>query len=120
MGGLAAIIAVLGLASVLSFVVTERRRDFAVRSALGASGEQIARPVVRQAVMVVAMGLVVGGLMARAASPLIQPLLFKVDVMDPLTLVALTVALLGATVLAALGPARRAARSDPMEVLRTQ
>lgn len=106
--------------NVLSFLVSERRRESVVRSALGASRAQIERPVVGQALVVVTVGPVAGAVATRVAVPEVQPLLFTVQLMDPLTLGALTLVLLAATTLAALGPALRAGRSDPMEVLRAQ
>lgn len=120
LGVLAAVIAVVGLAGVLSFLVSERRRDFAIRSALGARSDQIAGPVVRQALIVVGLGGVLGGTAVRFASPWLQPQLFHTRLIEPVVVAPLLVLLLGAALLAALGPARRAGTSDPMEVLRAQ
>lgn len=120
LGALAAVIAVVGLAGVLSFLVSERRRDFAIRSALGARSDQIAGPVVRQAVLVVGLGALAGAVAVRFASPWLQPQLFHTRLLEPVVVAPLLLALLASALLAALGPARRAGTSDPMEVLRAQ
>lgn len=120
LGALAAVIAVVGLTGVLSFLVSERRRDFAIRSALGARSDQISGPVVRQALAVVGIGGVLGAVAVWFASPWLQPQLFHTRLMEPGVVAPLLLALLAAALLAALGPARRAGTSDPMEVLRAQ
>ncbi|NOT08260.1 MAG: FtsX-like permease family protein, partial [Gemmatimonadales bacterium] len=119
-GIVAGLVAMVGLFSVLAYLVTERTREFAIRSALGAQPAQVARPVIRQGVMVTATGLAAGlGLTAFAARWL-QPMLFQTKLTDPLAVGSVCAALLAMAFLASLGPARRAAGKDPMEALRSQ
>jgi hypothetical protein len=118
LGALAAVIAMVGLFSVLAWLVTERRREFAIRSALGGGGAQIVAPVVRQAFVVVGAGAAMGVLLVMRAAPWLQPQLFEVRLLDPVVIGGVVTALLAVAVLAVAGPVRRAATLDPVEALR--
>jgi predicted permease len=118
LGVVSAVIAMIGLFSVLAYLVAERRREFAIRGALGARASQIVRPVVWQGTLVVSAGAVVGGAIIWRAAKWIQPMLFEVRLLDPLVLGGVLGAVLAMAVLSALGPARNASRMDPMEALR--
>jgi len=119
-GGLALVVAAVGLYSVLAFGVARRRREIGVRAALGARPGRLVRQVVREGLSVSAVGMAVGLVAALAAAPALQPLLFGVRARDPWTLGAVTL-LLGLVALAASGvPAIRASRVDPAEVLRAE
>jgi predicted permease len=120
LGALAAGIAMLGLFSVIAYLVAERRKEFAIRSALGATRRQIAGPVIRQALGVVGAGALVGLYIVSQASPWLEPQLFGVTLLDARTVGAVAGGLLGVAVLAVLGPARRAALLDPIEALRSE
>jgi ABC-type antimicrobial peptide transport system permease subunit len=120
LGVLATVIAVLGLAGVLSFLVSQRRRDFAIRSALGARPDQIVWPVLRQALAIVAAGALAGVAGARLAAPWLQPQLFHTRLVEPAVVSLLLAILLATALAAAFGPARRAGACDPMDVLRAQ
>jgi predicted permease len=120
LGVLAALIAMLGLFSVIAYLVAERRKEFAIRSALGARKSQIVTPVVRQSVGVVAIGALAGLAMAWRASPLLQPQLFQARLMDPVIVMLVAGGLLLISVLAVTGPARSAASLDPIEALRAE
>jgi predicted permease len=118
LGVLAAIVAALGLFSVLAFLVAERRREFAIRGALGAEAMQILTPVLRQGIVVVAAGVVAGTGIMFAAARWLQPMLFHVPLLDPVVVATVIAGILVLAAMAASGPARAASRMDPMEALR--
>jgi ABC-type antimicrobial peptide transport system permease subunit len=118
LGGVAAAVALLGLFSIMARLVAERRPDFAIRRALGAQTGQIVGPVLGRAIVVVVSGSLAGLLLTASSSRWIQPLLFHVTLLDGGVVAIVLAALLGAALLAAIGPARRAASADPMEALR--
>jgi len=120
LGVLAALIAMLGLFSVLAYLVAERRREFAIRGALGAQAAQILGPVVRQGLLVVGVGAAAGVLLAMAAARWLQPQMFRVQLLDPAVLASVLAGLLLMALAASLGPARSAAKADPMQVLRVE
>jgi predicted permease len=120
LGGLAALIAMLGLFSVIAYLVAERRKEFAIRSALGARRAQIMAPVIRQSISVVGAGALVGMLVAWRAAPWLQPQLFEVRLLDPVVLSSVMLGLMAVGLVAVLGPARRAARMEPVEALRAE
>ena len=117
-GGVALLLAAFGLYGVLSYTVSQRRREIGVRMALGAGRGQVVRLVVGQGGALVAAGVVLGLLAAAMASRIVESVLFGVTPADPLTFTAVTAVLLGVALLACWLPARRAARIDPMNVLR--
>lgn len=109
-----------GLFGVISYSVLERRREFGIRSALGAAPGDISRVVYREGVLVGLIGLVTGGALAAAASSTLASLSYEASLADPtgLLVVGLTIAL---TIVAALWrPARTAARTDPAMLLREE
>lgn len=121
--GLAALMAlvlgVIGLYGVLSYAVTERTREIGVRVALGARVQQVVGMIVAQGTRVVGIGVVAGLVCASLLSHLLSGLLFGVAPFDPTTFAVTTVAMLAVGLLASYLPARRAARLDPMESLRS-
>lgn len=113
-----AFIAVVGIYGVSAFAARQRERDLAIRMALGASDRAIVRLLLRDGSLVMATGLTAGLAGAAAAGALLESRLYGVSALDAPTLVA-TVLLLGLTALvAALLPARRAARQGPLAVLK--
>jgi predicted permease len=117
-GGAALLLATLGVYSVISFVVTQRRREIGVRVALGAQSEDVLRLVLKQGAMLAGVGIAIGIVAALGLTRLVSGLLYGVSATDPVAFVAV-IALLGVVaLLATLIPARRAARVDPMIVLR--
>jgi putative ABC transport system permease protein len=119
-GAAALVIAALGVYSVVAYVVAARRRESAIRVALGAAPRHV---IVRATAWVagltscgIAMGLVVALLAARAVSPL----LFGVAPLDPAAIAAVSAIVMAAAFAAAYLPARRAARVDPMDALRSR
>jgi predicted permease len=106
-----------GVFGVMTLVVGQRRREFAVRVALGAEGRDVRRLVLRDAWIMALSGIAIGGLVATHFSPW-GGLYLKIVSGDPLSLVLAEAAVVGATVLACISPALRASRVDPVEVLR--
>jgi predicted permease len=114
----ALVLASLGIYGVISYGVTQRRREIGVRIALGESAAALQTRILLQTMKLAAAGMVLGLIASWALGRLLQNLLFGVTFSDPLTFAAALTAL---TVLAALAgylPARRAARVSPMEALR--
>ena len=118
MGVIALALAALGLFGVLSYAVTQRMREYGVRLALGAEPRGLFRMVIHDAAVMVLAGIGVGAFLALAASRLLDAVLVAVLPSDVVSLVAAEAVLFAAGLLAALGPARRAARSDPLDILR--
>lgn len=119
-GALTLLLAAVGLYGVLAYSVTRRRREIGLRIALGASVTHIVQLIAGQGVRLVAIGLGAGLLGALAAGRAIRSLLYGVSPADPVVLVAVAAVLLIVAGLASLIPARRAARVDPMVILRSE
>jgi len=114
------ILAGVGIFSVVSLSVTRRTREIGVRKAMGATGGEINRLVIRQALGPVAVGLVVGVVVSLGASKLVQSLLFGIEPSDPVGLVGGSIVLLLTATIAAYLPARRAGSVDPVTALRVE
>ncbi len=119
-GALAAILAMIGLYGVMSFMVVRRRNEIGVRMALGASRRDILGMVMREAVALVGIGLVAGTLLAVAAATTTRSLLFGLQPGDPPTLALAAAGLTIVALASRLMPARRAASIDPMQALREE
>jgi predicted permease len=113
-------LAALGLYGLVSVFVARRVREIGVRVALGASPGAVARGVMRESVSCAAIGVAMGSCLALAAGRFIESLLVGVSARDPVTLIAVTTMLFAVATAAALMPARRAARVDPVEALRAE
>lgn len=109
-----------GLFSVLSYSVAQRTREIGVRSALGARPRDIVALVVRQTMMVAGAGVAVGLGAALFVGRGMTSLFYGVTWRDPVSFAAVAAVLMVVTVLACLGPARRAARVDPLKALRAR
>src|SRR4051794_2982317 len=116
--GLAFVMSVVGLYSVLAYAVSQRRSEIGIRMALGAQSAQVIRLIMRSGLQLVVIGLVLGLGAAAGAARVIQTLLFDVRPLEPLVyaVVAITFALVAA--LACLLPSLRASRIDPLVALR--
>jgi ABC-type antimicrobial peptide transport system permease subunit len=101
-------------------MVALRTREFGVRVALGADPRQIARAVAMRGLRLIAGGVAAGFVLYAMAAPFLRAFLYGVSAGDPVTLVGVTLALVGTASLASWVPARRAARVDPAEALRAE
>ena len=117
-GGLALLLAGLGLYGVTSFSVSRRRAEIGVRMALGATTSDVLSQVLSRVVRLVVLGIIAGAAISFWAARYVSPLLFRLEPNDPMTFVAASAVLATAAALAAWLPARRAARIDPAVVLR--
>jgi putative ABC transport system permease protein len=118
--GLAIAMVIAGLYGVLSQLVSYRRREIGVRMALGATRISVAQLILRRGTTLIGAGLVVGLLLAFAATQLIKSFLYEVQPLDLWTYVAVAATLAIIGLIASLLPARRAASIQPMEALRTE
>ena len=117
-GALALILAAVGIFGVISYSVSRRTHEFGIRMALGASKDEILRLVLKEALRLAVAGVAVGIIAALGLTRLISSLLYAVRPTDPATLIVLPLVLIGAALLAAYLPARRATKVDPMVALR--
>jgi ABC-type antimicrobial peptide transport system permease subunit len=117
-GILALMLAAVGLYGVLSYVVTLRTRELALRAALGATPRDVMRLVIKQGMTFVVIGLAIGSAISFAAGRLLQSQLLGVEPTDPLTFVTVILLLSGVALVACLLPARRAMKVDPLIALR--
>jgi predicted permease len=117
-GGLAVLIATIGLYGVMSYMVMRRRVEIGVRMALGADAGSVVRMIVREAALLLLAGLVIGGALALYAARTADTFLYDLKSSDPATLASAMGALAAVTLLAGWVPARRASRLAPTEALR--
>lgn len=116
-GVTALLLAVIGVYGVLANAVSRRFVELGVRMALGATGRDIARLVLRQGMSTLLAGLVAGGILAVAATRLLASLLYGIAPSDPVSYVVVAATLVLSGALAAYLPARRAAKVDPLIVM---
>jgi len=117
---LALMIASVGLYGLLSFAVAQRTREIGIRMALGAKQSSILGLVLSRAVLLVAIGLTLGGILAWFAARFAGSYIFGVQAHDVVTFSAVAVVLAASSFLAAWLPARRAAAVDPILALRSE
>ncbi len=108
----------VGLYGVISYVTAQRTREIGVRMALGAEQADVRGMILRQGMAVTVVGLVVGLVGAFGLSRFMASMLFQVDATDPATYIVVAVVLLAVSTLATWIPARRAARTNPVDALR--
>jgi putative ABC transport system permease protein len=116
---LAVLLAGVGVFGVLAAFVTQRSREVGLRVALGANRRQVHRLVLSKVGWPAGLGLIIGTSLAVATTPLLNPLLFRVSAYDVSSFAAGWIVLLAITALASLIPLRRAARIDPVVLLRS-
>ncbi|HEX5236211.1 MAG TPA: ABC transporter permease [Silvibacterium sp.] len=119
-GGLAVLLAVIGLYGVVAYVVTRRRREIGIRVTLGAMRGSIVALIMREVLILIGTGLIAGTVLAFLMSQWVRSQLFGLSPNDPATLAAAAVALSLAAGLAALVPALRASRVDPVTAIREE
>ena len=117
-GGLAFVVAIVGLYGMLAYSVAQRRFEFGVRLALGAAPRSLVRLVLARGARAMATGLLVGLTVAALAGRAIEPLLFRVSAVDRIVYLAVTAMVVVTTLAAAYVPSRRAGRIDPVTALR--
>jgi putative ABC transport system permease protein len=117
-GGLALLLAAIGLYGVTSYGVNERRREIGIRLTLGAGRAAAERFVLARVARLVGIGVAIGLAASLALSPVVQRLLYELEPRDPATLLTAAIVLVIVGLLAGWLPARRAARLDPATVLR--
>ena len=118
-GGLALLLAGVGLYGVMSYTVSQRMREFGLRMALGADTADLLRGVIRHGLTLTAAGILLGIAVAMVLTKLVANLLYHVSPRDPLTFGAAGVVMAIAALTACLVPAWRASRTDPVRALRS-
>jgi predicted permease len=116
-GGVALLLSAIGIYGVLAYLVTQRRREIGIRIALGSSARSIFELVLREGLLLIIGGFVLGAVGALALRKSLESQLFGVSASDPLVLAAVTGLLAAVAVVACALPARRATRIDPIVAL---
>jgi predicted permease len=119
-GGLAILLALIGIHGTLAYSVSRRTREIGVRVAMGAAPRAVAGAVLREALLVTLAGVAVGLPLAYAGARTLRTLIFGITESDPFTFVATALFFLAIGVAAGVIPARRAAAVDPMIALRAE
>jgi ABC-type antimicrobial peptide transport system permease subunit len=117
-GGIALLLAVIGLYGVRAYSVARRTREIGIRMALGASAAETQKMVLREGVQWMAVGTAIGLVLSYLLGTVLAGLLFHVQGADPLVFSVAVALLGGVSLVACYVPARRAARIDPMVALR--
>jgi putative ABC transport system permease protein len=117
-GAMALVLTCIGLYGVMSYTVVQQTREMGIRLALGADRDVILRMVVGSGLLLSGIGIGIGLAASVLLTRLIASLLYGVSPSDPLTFLAVPVALMAMATLASYLPARRAAKVDPMVALR--
>jgi putative ABC transport system permease protein len=117
---LAVLLALVGIYGITAYAVTQRTRELGLRMALGARPAEVVGMLLRENLLLVIGGLVLGMAGAALATRALRTMLFGVSTLDAVTFVGAALVLGGVAMLATYVPARRAARIDPMEALRYQ
>jgi ABC-type antimicrobial peptide transport system permease subunit len=117
-GAMALALGIIGIYGVISYTVSQRKREIGIRLALGAQGEDVVKMVLGQGAKMALTGVGIGIGGAFGLTPLMRSLLFGVTAQDPQTFAAVAALLILVALLACYIPARRATRVDPMVALR--
>ena len=117
---LALVLSAIGLYGVMSYNVTRRAKEIGIRMALGAARSQVLASVLAQTLVVSLAGIVIGILAAFFTTQALTTFLFDLSPRDPMTMAAVSVALVATCLLASVLPARRAATVDPVRAIRTE
>jgi hypothetical protein len=119
-GTLAVVLTCIGLYGLLSYEVTQRTKELGIRATLGARQRDVLTMIVRQGLLLVLLGTLIGVVTAFGVTRYLQSLLFGVRPTDPSTFLVACITLVTVTLLACYLPARRATRVDPMVALRCE
>jgi ABC-type antimicrobial peptide transport system permease subunit len=119
-GAMALVLGIIGIYGVLSYAVSQRRREIGIRLALGAQPGELKRMFVRHGLILASIGVAIGLIAASGLTRLMSSLLFGIKPLDPITYAAGALLLGIAAVLASYLPARRAAAVDPVEALKAE
>ena len=117
--GFGLLLAVLGVYAVISYSVSQRRQEMGIRLALGATSRQLRHVIVAQAVRPTVLGLAIGAVASWLLARALRGLLFGVTATDPATFATVLAVLAASAAIAGHLPARRTARLDPVETLRS-
>jgi predicted permease len=117
-GALALGLAAIGVYGVMSLIVSERTREVGVRLALGAEPSRLLAMIVGQAAKLAGIGVVIGVIAALPLAPLLDSQLYGIQSFDPMTFISVPLMLIVIATLAAVVPARKAMRIDPLAALR--
>ncbi|HEY2930681.1 MAG TPA: ABC transporter permease [Acidobacteriota bacterium] len=117
-GGLALLLALVGLYSAVAYSVSQRTREFGIRMAVGAGPVDLIRLVIHEGLPLILIGLVIGVACALGTTQVLSSLLYGIGPTDPLTFIGVSLLLVGVAVAASYIPARRATKVDPMVALR--
>ena len=113
-------LALIGLYSVLAYLVAERTREIGIHIAIGADAGRVRRMILGQGLRLVIVGIVVGGIVSMAAVRVLRAWMYEMSVYDAPTFIAVAALLFVVALLASWLPARRASRVDPVLALRTE
>jgi putative ABC transport system permease protein len=119
-GGLALVLAVVGLYGVKAYSVARRTREIGIRMALGAQPGMVLRMIMREGSMMLLSGVVIGLLLAVATAKILSGLLYQVGALDPIAFTVAPLLLAAVALIATWLPARRATLVDPIQALRTE
>ena len=117
-GGLALVLATVGIYGVISYAVSQRTREIGVRMALGARPADVLRMILTDGLKLVAVGVVIGIAAALMLTRLLEGMVYGVSMRDPLIFVLVNLLLVTVSLAACYVPARRAMRVDPLVALR--
>ena len=119
-GALALVLAAAGIYGVAAYSVARRTREIGIRAALGATRARLVRMVLWESGQRVAVGALIGLVVTLAVSALLRRVLYGVQPFDPLVLGAVATIITSVAIVATLAPASRAARTDPVQAMRSE
>jgi ABC-type antimicrobial peptide transport system permease subunit len=119
-GAMALLLGIVGIYGVISYSVTQRTREIGIRMALGAQRPSLTAMFVRQGLLLTAIGIACGLMVAFLSMRLMSSILFNVSPVDPVTYILITIGVLATAYLACYLPSRRAATVNPVSALRAE